>query len=62
MQIDHIYDGAQAYFAYGAHPLADRWAGYSEGARRGSPRDCGREEVYGQGRDVGGAHRSRDGG
>jgi hypothetical protein len=36
MQIDQIYDGAQAYFAYGAHPLADRWAGYSEGARRGA--------------------------
>jgi hypothetical protein len=26
MQIDQIYDGAQAYFAYGEHPLADRWA------------------------------------
>lgn len=34
--IDHIYEGAQAYFAYGAHPLADRWSGYSEGARKGA--------------------------
>lgn len=35
-QMDHIYEGAQAYFAYGAHPLADRWAGYSEGAKKGA--------------------------
>lgn len=35
-QMDHIYESAQAYFAYGAHHLADRWAGYSEGARKGA--------------------------
>lgn len=27
---------ADEYFAFGAHPLADRWRGYSEGARLGA--------------------------
>ena len=29
-------DFAEAYFAFGNHPQADRWAGWSEGARRGA--------------------------
>lgn len=27
---------ANDYFAFGSHPLADRWCGYSEGARLGA--------------------------
>ena len=31
-----LFDFAQRYFAFSSHPQADRWAGYSEGARRGA--------------------------
>ena len=31
-----LFEFAQGYFAFGNHPQADRWAGYSEGARRGA--------------------------
>lgn len=31
-----LFDFVQGYFAFGNHPQADRWAGYSEGARRGA--------------------------
>lgn len=33
---DDLFDFARRYFAFGNHPQADRWAGYSEGARRGA--------------------------
>lgn len=33
---DDIFDFARRYFAFGNHPQADRWTGYSEGARRGA--------------------------
>jgi hypothetical protein len=33
---DTLYIIAERYFAFGAHHLADRWGGYSEGARRGA--------------------------
>lgn len=36
MDNDTLYTIAQGYFAFGAHHLADRWVGYSEGARRGA--------------------------
>ena len=36
MDNDTLYTIAQGYFAFGAHHLADRWGGYSEGARRGA--------------------------
>lgn len=36
MEEQDLMDFAEAYFAFGNHPQADRWAGYSEGARRGA--------------------------
>lgn len=33
---DDLFDFSRRYFAFGNHPQADRWAGYSEGARRGA--------------------------
>lgn len=36
MLANPFYDHASGYFAFGNHHLADRWAAYSEGARRGA--------------------------
>lgn len=36
MENNPFYEHAQEYFAFGRHHLADRWGGYSEGARAGA--------------------------
>lgn len=33
---NQFIEHANGYFAFGSHHLADRWAGYSEGARAGA--------------------------
>ncbi len=40
---DDLFDFARRYFAFGNHPQADRWAGYSDGARRGALAHAARE-------------------
>lgn len=40
---DALIQAVNGYFSFGNHPLADRWMGYSEGARMGAIRHAVRQ-------------------